>query len=207
MAQFPTKEDEIFVLAGKIHLGLAAHMDVFPDPPYGPVQMGPLLAGYQNARMTAFNAHAARSEAMAQKVSALADLTGAVKEIIRYAENVVGSSSAKLELIGWSGRKEPEAMAVPGPPVVLEAAGQGPGTVELSWRKPASGSGGSVNAYLIERRQMDGEMFDAWVEVGFSFETVLALPDQPRGVTLEFRVRAVNKAGESLPGNSITVVL
>jgi Fibronectin type III domain len=207
MAQFPTTENDMFVLGGKIHIGLAAHGDVFPDPPYGPAQMGPLLSFYQNSRAAALDAYTAKNEAMALKQSAFADLTSAVKGIIRYAENTVGISSAKLELIGWGPRKEPEAMPVPGPPEILEAVVQGTGTIELAWRKPANGSGGSVNAYLVEQRQMNGAMFDDWVEVGFSFETMLTLSNQPRGVTLEFRVKAVNKSGESSPGNTIAVVL
>ena len=207
MAQFPTKEDEILALGGKIHFGLATHADVFPDPPYGPAQTGPLLSGYQFARTAAFDAYTAKSESMTQKQSAFADLTSAVKEIIRYAENVVGASSAKLELIGWSPRKEPEAMPVPGPPEILEAVAQGAGTVELSWRKPASGSGGPARAYLIERRQMNGQMFDAWEEVGFAFETMLALSNQPKGTQLEYRIKSTNTTGESSPSNTVAVVL
>ena len=58
--------------------------------------------------------------------------------------------------------------------------------------------------YHIERRIMpDGP----WMLVKTSFETEIILTDQPRGQTLEFRVIASNKAGDSAVSNSVAVMI
>jgi len=46
-----------------------------------------------------------------------------------------------------------------------------------------------------------------WKQAAISLETKASLKDQPRGTQLEYRVRAINKSGQSEPSNTIAVVL
>ena len=85
---------------------------------------------------------------------------------------------------------------------------QGAGAVMLDWKAPARGSGGSVRTYVIERReQTEGGEFGDWRQVGIALETQALIMNQPRGVQLEYRIKAINTAGESLPSNTAVVVL
>jgi len=80
-------------------------------------------------------------------------------------------------------------------------------------------SGGPVRTYIIERRELtidetgDGGIGrgigrgNKWKQTAISLETRALLKGQPRGVQLEYRVRAINKAGQSEPSNTIAVVL
>lgn len=74
--------------------------------------------------------------------------------------------------------------------------------VILNW-KPAV-DGGVVGAFKIQRRKKDGGI---WEEIGSSVATEQMLSHQPRGIELEYRVVAVNKAGTGQPSATATVVL
>ena len=79
---------------------------------------------------------------------------------------------------------------------------EGRGDVALRWRKPKDG--GHIAIYLIQVRHFgQGE----WRDAGRSFKTAVVLEDQERGVELEYCVVAINKAGEGLESNSVTVLL
>jgi len=76
--------------------------------------------------------------------------------------------------------------------------------------KPAKGarqtSGGQAAGKLrFEIFSVDGG--DEWRQVAISLETRGSLKRQPRGVQLEYRVKAINKSGESPPSNTVAVVL
>ena len=80
--------------------------------------------------------------------------------------------------------------------------------VLLDFKAPARGSGGNVRTYVIERRQQpEGGEFGNWRQAGIALETEASLMNQPRGVQLEYRVKAINTGGESVPSNSVAVVL
>ena len=79
---------------------------------------------------------------------------------------------------------------------------QGPGWVKLRWKAPVEG--GKVQGYRVERR-VSGET--AWSTVDLALVAEAFLGEQPRGVSLEYSVRAVNKTGEGDRGNLVEVVL
>jgi hypothetical protein len=69
-----------------------------------------------------------------------------------------------------------------------------------------------VRFYSIERRQIqsnrDGRApVGPWCNVNSTINNEIALKTEPTGLRLEYRVRAVNKGGESPPSNTITIVL
>ena len=70
-------------------------------------------------------------------------------------------------------------------------------------------SGGAMRTYVIERRQQQegGGEFGKWQQVGVALETEATLVIQPRGVQLEYRIKAINTGDKSVPSNIGAVVL
>jgi len=125
-----------------------------------------------------------------------------MRKDLRYAENTVDFDDDKLKLIGWAGRKAPSHLTPPGQTRLLEVPRQGEGWVVLDWKAPAEG--GKPAAYRVLRRQRpDGP----WEDAATAVTTEATLVEQPRGVELEYRVVALNKAGEGPPSNTVMVVL
>jgi len=61
-----------------------------------------------------------------------------------------------------------------------------------------------VSDYKVQRRERPE---GAWQDVATAIETEATLVEQPKGVELEYRVVAINKAGEGLPSNTVMAVL
>ncbi|XP_064634017.1 twitchin-like isoform X9 [Lineus longissimus] len=83
----------------------------------------------------------------------------------------------------------------PGAP---EVKGVGKNFVELEWEKPKSDGGSRITGYLIEKKNLkDGE----WVKASDynTLGTNFTLTDLPEGEEFEFRVSALNAAGQSKP--------
>lgn len=74
--------------------------------------------------------------------------------------------------------------------------------VFLDWKKPAGG--GKVSAYKVMRRERPA---GPWEAVATAVISETTLVDQPRGKELEYRIIAVNKAGDGEPSNTAMVVL
>ena len=94
----------------------------------------------------------------------------------------------------------------------LESVDEGAGTLLIEWKRPVRASGGPVRTYIIERRELTIDETgtgrgNKWKQTAISLETRASLKDQPRGVQLECQVKAINKAGQSEPSNTIAVVL
>lgn len=125
-----------------------------------------------------------------------------MKDDIDYAENTVDYDDDKLKLIGWAGRKAAAPLAPPGQARLLEAPRQGEGWVFLDWKKPVVG--GMVSAYKVMRRERPA---GPWEDVATAVISEATLVDQPRGKELEYRIVAINKAGDGEPSNTAMVVL
>jgi len=202
MARFPTREADVAALAGTIVNGLTENGQHFPDTPVAVDALQEALLRYRSAKETAETAEGEAAVAYDEKQDALQDLSDKMKSILRYAEIAHRDDEGKLRTIGWSGKREPTKLQPPGAPRTLEVKREGRGWVYLDWKSPAEG--GAVSAYRVLTRT-SGET--EWKEVVLCFESMTVLTEQPQGVDIEFQVLAINKAGESLPSNLISVAL
>ncbi|KKL18971.1 hypothetical protein LCGC14_2470150, partial [marine sediment metagenome] len=114
----------------------------------------------------------------------------------------------------WGPRATAQSIEAPGQPLSLKSVDEGAGTLLIEWKRPVRGSGGPVRTYIIERRQLPidetgdgGGDGGGWRQAAISLETKASLKDQPRSVQLEYRVKAINKTGQSPPSNTVAVVL
>lgn len=205
MARFPRTEAEIVTLAQAMVSGLtsaAGLPNIYPSPPVAPAELTALINAYTTARNAAIAAQAAAEEATTAKDEALEDLADAMKSDIRYAENTVDFDDDKLKLIGWAGRKAKTPLAPPGQARLLEAPKQGEGWVFLDWKAPIDG--GAPAAYKVMRRERPA---GPWEDAATAVITEATLVEQPRGKELEYRIIAVNKAGDGESSNTAMVVL
>ena len=207
MPNFPRTEPEIMALGAAILNGLTNNPAVYPDPPLAQAQLGPLLNGYAVSKSAHTEAQAAAEETTGTKDEALALLIEGLKKDLRYCERVAKNDNDKLMLVGWGARKTPEPAPAPGQPRELAATEQGQGTVTLMWKPAENGSGGPVRSFIVERRQQGETEFGPWRQIDATLTTMENLTGQPRGVDLEYRVLGINKGGESVPSNSVAVVL
>ncbi|MCK5225913.1 MAG: fibronectin type III domain-containing protein [Planctomycetes bacterium] len=202
MARFPRTEPEIAALAEAMITGLTDNSAIYPAPPIAPLDLTTAKNAYIIALNAAIAAAAAAEAATATKDDALEELIDAMKSDIRYAENTVNFDDDKLKLIGWAGKKAPTALTPPGQTRLLEAPRQGNGWVFLDWKAPIDG--GAPNAYKVTRRERpDG----TWAEVATAVISEATLVEQPKGKELEYRIIAINKAGDGSPSNTAMVVL
>lgn len=202
MARFPSKEADVVVLAQNLSVGLDASAAVYPSPPVTPADLQTALTAYIAAREASVAAVAAAEEATAAKDEALQNLTDEMKADLRYAENTVDFDDDKLKLLGWGGRKAKTSLETPGQTRSLEAPRQGEGWVFLDWKDPVDG--GKVAAYKIQRRLRPK---GSWTDIGMAIESEATLSAQEQGKEWEYRVTAVNKAGEGQASNTVTAVL
>ena len=201
MARFPTREADIRALAQNMIAGLDGNAD-FPDPPVASNDLQDLLNAFTTLEDAQVAAQAAAQQATEAKQVGLDALTAAMKKDLHYAEDAVDDNDAKLAALGWSGRAEPTPLQIPGQLNSLEAAKEGPGWLILNWKK--SSNGGKPAFFKIERRELPS---GTWIMVGTALESEVTLHNQERGKEWEYRIIAVNKAGESEPSNTVTAVL
>ncbi len=203
MARFPKKEAEIVALAERLWQGLLSNRPtIYPNPPVHPISLRFKAITYRRQREDLIAKQAAVEAATATKDEALEELVEAMKAGIRYAENTVNFDDDKLKLIGWAGKKEATPLAPPGQARQLEAPKQGAGWVFLDWKAPFDG--GKPKAYKVQRRLRPS---GSWQDVATAIVTEVTLVEQPQKQELEYRVIAVNKAGEGSPSNTAMVVL
>jgi len=202
MARFPRTESEVKALAQNIVTGLAANPADYPTPPITSVDLQALLVSFITLCDDQVAAQAAAEQATETKAAGLEELITAMKADLRYAEDAVNFDDAKLTALGWGGMAAATALEVPGQPRSLESPRQGEGWIFLDWKKPADG--GSVAAYKIERRE---QPTGTWMLVSMAIESEATLNNQERGKDWEYRIIATNKAGESIPSNTVAAVL
>ena len=207
MPQFPDAEADMVVLANAMVAGYGAHAADFPSADV--VGLTSALSAYSVVKNAQTDARAAAQVATESKNVEGDLLEGVMRDELAKSEVDVGDGSEKLEYIGWSPKAVPSPAATPGQPRALEALMQGAGSLLLDWKGPARGTGGVVRTYVIERREqpVGGGVFGVWGQVGIALESESILTNQPRGPQLEYRIKAVNTGGQSIPSNTAPVVL
>lgn len=88
---------------------------------------------------------------------------------------------------------------MPSPPDAPEILVSGKDFATIQWLKPESDGGSPLIHYLVERRERKSAR---WVKVnrdGAHLDTTLKVSDLIEGNIYQFRVTAINKAGESEP--------
>jgi len=207
MAQFPKAEADVAALTMSMLAGYTAHPADFPSADSAALDVA--YNNYVVAKNAQTDAMAAAQVATEAKNVVLDALEDVMRIELKKSEVDVGDDSEKLEYIGWGPKSAPSPSAPPGQPRSLESVAQGAGTLLLDWKAPASGSGGAVRTYIVERRDQPagGGEFGPWAQVGIAIDSETSLADQPRGPQLEYRVKAVNAGGESIPSNTLAVVL
>lgn len=201
--RFPIKESAVFELAEEVTAGLAAHPAVYPAPPVPAAELQAAIDAYVAARNQTIANKARYEESVRAKDDALATLKHGLKNDLRYAENTVNFDDALLKNLGWSGRKAKHRLQPPGQVGSLAATKQFEGFLTLIWQKPIDG--GKPAVFKIQRRKVEAD--GTWSDIAAALETEISLQDQPRGVELEYRVLAINKAGEGPPSNTVMAVL
>jgi len=202
MSNFPRAETKIQSLANEMVTGLKKHTDLFPAPPVDAAALETALAAYRKAVDEAIDLQAEAEHAVAIKDDALHALMDDMKLDLRYAENITHFDDASLKHLGWGGRRTRTGLEVPGQTRSLEAPRQGAGWITLDWKEP--NDGGKVAAYKVQRREEGSE---TWVDVGMAMGLESTVSGQPDGKRLEFRVVAMNKAGEGEASNGVLAVL
>ncbi len=206
MPRFPKSQAQIAALAEQLWRGLLDNNAIFSQPPVHPLAIRFRKIIYQSRHDNFLAAQAAAEQATTDKTEALEILIEALKDDIRYAENTINFDDDKLKLIGWAGKKMRTQLAVPGQTRLLEAPKQGKGWLFLDWKAPADG--GKPKAYKVQRRVVGVEpVSDRWADVATAILSEITLVEQPEKTQLEYRVIAVNKAGEGQPSNTVMVVL
>ena len=207
MPQFPDAEPDMVVLANAMVAGYGAHAPDFPSADVPGLTTA--LSAYSVVKIAQTDARAAAQVATESKNVEVDALEGVMRDEIKKSEVDVGTDSEKLEYIGWGPKAPPSPAATPGQPRALEALMQGAGSLLLDWKGPARGTGGVVRTYVIERREQPagGGEFGNWAQIGIALETESMMTSQPQGPQLEYRIKAVNVGGESIPSNTAAVVL
>jgi hypothetical protein len=204
MPKFPIKEADVVALAEQMVAGLTAHAADFPSVTVA--DLSTALTNYKSQRNTQENARSQAQIATVTKDEKLEGLVDLMKNDLKMSEVDVAADPEKLTEIGWGPRQDPQSIIAPNSPTELHPIAEGQGTIALVWEKPEGG--GPVRNYIIERRQQaQGGEFGAWSLCNTTYNTDINLTDQPDNVRLEYRVKAANAAGESMPSNTISVVL
>ncbi len=205
MPRFPTKESQVLALASQVIAGCAAHPGDFPN--VNRIVLRAKRNIYESAKKTQIDAISQNRLATVSKNKSLQELVKLMRSYLRISEVDVSVEPDKLTYIGWGPKATAQPVAIPDQPTNLHPIAEGPGDIWLQWDRPASG--GIVRNYVIERRQQpvgSGD-FGLWEVVGTSLNNQIHLQDQPRGIQIEYRVKAINTAGESPPSNAAEVVL
>jgi len=202
MGEFPEREAEIAKLAEDMIQGVTNNPAIFPNPPVSVAALGTSLLTFVSKHDDAVAAHAAAEQATTDKNAALAELVGLLKDNLTYCRNTVNDDDDKMKLVGSSGRKPPTPLEAPGETLSLRITDQGPASINLAWKAPAEG--GAVAAYRVQRRAAGTH---PWLDAGMSMVTTVALTNQPEGQALEYRIIAVNKAGEGEPSGIVDATL
>ena len=174
---------------------------------------------YHAANEALADVQSAAKQAAVQKAEKLEQLQAITRCELKKSQVDTIAQPQKLAFIGWSPKADSQSMQAPSTPGNLKIIAQGvggkdnnKGILHLAWKKSAFKRARFVRYYSVKRRQWqsngNGQVHvSQWQHIATALDNKIALKNEPTGSRLEYRVRAVNKGGESYPSNSITVVL
>ena len=134
------------------------------------------------------------------KITGETNADGAVA-IVTWLATDTPTGGATARTSEMTGRFRILVQSVPGMPGALTAVA-GDGTVTLSWSAPTTG--GEVAGYEYE--QTVGGVSDGWMSTGTGTATTLMLTGLTNGTAYDFRVRAVNTAGQGAASNIVSAM-
>ena len=210
MAYFPVKENDVVALAEQMIAGYTAHPADFPsiDPLTDLVALQAALDAYQADKQTQEDAKSQAQIATVTKTTQLDELAELMKNDLKLSEVDVAANPEKLTEIGWGPKAAPVSISAPNTPSSLVPVFEGDGIVELEWDKPSVDPNRPVGTYIVQRRdQAAGGEFGEWNSVDMVYTHQSRLIGQPTMTRMEYRVIASNPAGQSLPSNTVSVVL
>jgi hypothetical protein len=204
MPKFPKQESEVLLLAYMMLGGFSLSPLDFPSVDSTPLSNA--LNDYITKSAYYKVARSAAQQATEAKNTKLDELLRLMKNCLKKSQVDTAAAPQKLSLIGWGPKPAAQASEIPDAPMNLVCIEQGGSKPLLRWQRPSGKA--PVRNYIIERRMENAEgTFGAFVIAASSFSTEITLADQPLQVQLEYRVKAVNTAGESMPSNVVAVVL
>lgn len=201
MARFPQTEPEIAALALVVTQGLREAAEDFPAPPVPADELQTRLDRFNTALAATVAAENTFREQHAEKDDALEDVVDGVKATLRYAEVAVRDKPEKLSRLGWGPRRSSSALQTPGEVRDITIVAEGDTWAILRWKPPVDG--GAPAFYRIQRKREGAP----WEDAGTATGAEQLMSNQPRGVELQYRVLAVNKAGTGQPSATVTLVL
>jgi hypothetical protein len=199
--RFPKSEAKVAELAMRIADGLARATGEFASPPVSPAVLSAQLEAFHEKKAALVATRAKARMQRADKIRAFKTLKDSMRANLRYAEVTVRRQPELLGGLGWGPRRPRTPLKPPGEVRDITIQQQGDTWLLLTWNAPAAG--GAVAVYSIQRRTPP----DAWEDVATSMDTIELLREQPRGVDLEYRVLAMNRAGTGSPSATATAVL
>lgn len=215
MATYPRTQSEISALVESMIAGYSEHPGDFPSADVAALTTA--RDQYEAASEALTDAQSAArlaAEAKAEKLELLQVIT---RQELKKSQVDTADQPEKLGFIGWGPKADTQSMQAPSAPGNLKIISQGiggednnKGILHLSWRKSAFKRARFVRYYSVERRQMAKQQTDhngQWQHIATALDNKISLMEEPTGIRLEYRVRAVNKGGESSPSNTIAVVL
>jgi hypothetical protein len=203
MPEFPKRQSGIARLAYTMLRGYYQHFDDFPN--INRTRLMLKIRECQDAINMQADAVSAFRIASENKNEKLRSLIAIMKNCIKKAIVDTATSPEKLKLIGWEPKTACQPAQIPGQPTDLVAIHKQDGIVDLNWKKPSDGR--IVYNYIIERRCLDTNQSDNWTLEAISYGCRITISNQPKGIKLEYRVRASNLAGQSVPSNTATITL
>lgn len=202
MPRFPLREVEILQLAQKMIAGFKRHPEDFPAPYVSLDQMERELADAQAGLIKRQEIEAEARKVTTDTRRRFKTLRKTMVANLRYAEIQARKYPRLLHAIGWGPRRPKRPMRRPGEVRALRIVEERETAIVLRWRRPLAG--GRVATYHIQRRRSG---LGGWEDVGTSVATEAVLDNQERGVEYEYRVLALNKAGDGPPSSTVRAVL
>ncbi len=202
MAQYPRRHAEVTALVNRVIGGFTEHPDDFPHGDAGKLQAA--RSEFLTAGRDLTEANAQVDIAAKAKKEKFQQLEAVMKQQIKLAQVDCATDPVKLSQIGWGPRRRGEAVEPPDSPRGLSILDRDEGTLIISWQKPSRNPHRPVGCYQVYQRLVNGTT-GSWQLTGTALETEFPLASPPAGQT-EYRVTALNKSGESLASNTITVL-